>query len=258
MLPDVIFQWSLGSSFLFVLAVTGAVALALHLIFFLPPLQRLSIRIGDLSPILQNLAGTFFALSVAFLASAVWATEDRAHEIVNDEALSIRRVTTYAQSLSGPSRETIQSLIRDYAKAVQAEWPHMADSASDKPANQDITALYAAIISGLSESEQNRMLQQHLLAAVDSMAQARQHRLTAAKESVSDGQWIMVSLLALLLLVVIAACHGRWPTSRAAALVLISFAISIPLFVILAHDRPFTGHQAVSPDAILEAGGLLR
>lgn len=258
MLPDVIFEWSLGSVFLFMLAVTGAVALALHLIFFLPPLQRMSTRIGELSPILQNLAGTFFALSVAFLASAVWATEDRAHEIVNDEALSIRRVTTYAQSLSGPSRETIQSLIRDYAKAVQAEWPHMADSASDKPANQDITALYAAIISGLSESEQNRMLQQHLLAAVDSMAQARQHRLTAAKESVSDGQWIMVSLLALLLLVVIAACHGRWPTSRAAALVLISFAISIPLFVILAHDRPFTGHQAVSSDAILEAGGLLR
>lgn len=53
MLPDVIFQWSLGSSFLFVLAVTGAVALALHLILFLPPLQRLSTRIGDLSPILQ-------------------------------------------------------------------------------------------------------------------------------------------------------------------------------------------------------------
>ena len=258
MLPDVIFQWSLGSSFLFMLAVTGAVAMALHLIFFLPPLQRMSIRIGDLSPILQNLAGTFFALSVAFLASAVWATEDRAHEIVNDEALSIRRVSTYAQSLSGTSRDTVQSLIRDYAKAVQREWPSMSDSESDKPANRDIAALYAAIISGLSDNEQNRMLQQHLLTAVDAMAQAREHRLTAAKESVSDGQWIMVSLLAVLLLVVIAACHGRWPASRAAALVLITFAISIPLFVILAHDRPFAGHQAISPEPILAAGGLLR
>ena len=57
MLPGEIFEWSLGSIFLFMLAVTGAVALALHLIFFLPPLQRMSIRIGDLSPILQNLAG---------------------------------------------------------------------------------------------------------------------------------------------------------------------------------------------------------
>ena len=258
MLPGEIFEWSLGSIFLFMLAVTGAVALALHQIFFLPPLQRMSNRIGELSPILQNLAGTFFALSVAFLASAVWATEDRAHEIVNDEALSIRRVSIYAQSLSGPSRETIQSLIQDYAKAVQAEWPSMADSESDKPANRDIAALYTAIISGLSENEQNRMLQQRLLTAVDAMVQAREHRLTAARESVSDGQWIMVSLLAVLLLVVIAACHGRWPASRAAALVLISFAISIPLFVILAHDRPFAGNQAVRPDAILEAGGLLR
>lgn len=258
MLPDVIFEWSLGSSFLFMLAVTGAVALALHLIFFLPPVQRMSIRIGDLSPILQNLAGTFFALSVAFLASAVWATEDRAREIVNDEALSIRRVSTYAQALSAPSRDTVQNLIRDYAKAVEREWPSMSDSESDKPANRDIAALYAAVISGLSENEQNRMLQQRLLTAVDAMGQAREHRLTAAKDSVSNGQWIMVSLLAVLLLVVIAACHGRWPASRAAALVLITFAISIPLFVILAHDRPFAGHQAISPEPILAAGGLLR
>ena len=242
--------------FLFMFAVTGAAALVIHLLFLLAPLKQASNRITEMSPILQTLCGTLFVLAIAFLANAVWATEDRAHGIVNDEALSIHTVMTYVQSMNGPPRDDLHRLTQDYARAVETEWPQMSEEAGARPSSQQIDDLYAAIIARLSEGEQNRMLQQRLLDAVDDLALARQHRLTIAKENVSGGQWFMVSQLGLLLLVVIAVCHGRWPVSRAVALFLITLAVSISLFVIVAHDRPFVGQNAVGPQPIMAAAGL--
>ena len=253
--PDFVYDWSEAGMFLFVLAVTAAVSMIVHLVFKLPAMMRASDSIADLSPVLQALCGTLFVLSVTFLANSVWHTEDRARESVNEEARSIQVMRTYMESMTGPSREGFGKLVKSYGEAVALEWPAMASKGSHPDAEKQLADIYRATLQGFSEGEMNRALQQRILAALDSLSRARQQRLSMSQDAVSGGQWFTVLALALLLIVVIATCHGRFSRARAVALAAVTFAITISLFVILAHDRPFIGRLAVTPAPIAEAVG---
>jgi hypothetical protein len=255
MLPDVVYELTEGGMFLLVLLVTGLFAFAIDRLIRWRRFAALVGELADLSPVLQALCGTMFVLAVTFLASAVWQTEHRARESVNEEARNLRIIRIYTDSMSGPAHDGILKLIKDYAQAVQAEWPVMIYEGPLLQAEQQLAALYRATILGFAEGELNRTLQQRLLTALDGLSQARQERLTIAQDHVSGGQWFIVAFMALLLLAVIAICHAKSPHARAVALSIITLAISISLFVILAHDWPFVGRLAVTPAPILEATG---
>ena len=215
--PDFLFDWPPAGMFLFVLCVTGLIALAIHLVLCLPAVIRGLARIADMSPMLQTLCGTLFVLSVTFLANSVWAIEDRASEIVNEEARSIRVIRTYMDSMAGATQDGFAKLIQDYATASAAEWDAMAERGGSPEAEAALSAIYRAVVQGFASGDANRTLQQRMLVALDQLSVARAQRLTMAQEVVSGGQWFTVSALALLFLCVIGICHGRSPAARAAA-----------------------------------------
>lgn len=251
--PDFVYDLSETAMFLLVLLVTGGVAGAVHLLFLSRPLRRISERTGDLSPAIQALCGTLFVLSVTFLANSVWQSEQRAREAVHAEARNIRVIRTYMSAMVGSSEESLMRIVGNYAKAVESEWSRMAVADGNARSETELSAIYSATILGLAQGEQNRLLQQRILAALDDLSAARQLRLGMARDVVSGGQWFLVTALAFLLIAVIAISHGCFPAARAVALGAISLAISIALFVILAHDRPFVGRLAITPGSILEA-----
>ncbi len=253
MLPDFVYELGGGSLFLLILLVTAAVAAALHLLLHTPVLRRIGATISDLAPPVPTLCVTLFALSVTFLANSVWQDEQRARETVMEEARGVRIFNTYLTALTGPSAETLSRMQASYLEAVVAEWPHMAHTGGSAAAEVELSALYRAVIAGLAEGDFNRMLQQRLLGALDNISTARQMRLNLARDSVSAGQWTMVLMLAVLLLTVFSVIHGRTPRSRIAALGIASLAVTIALFVIISHDRPFIGHLAITPQMILDA-----
>jgi hypothetical protein len=162
----------------------------------------------------------------------------------------------YMDSLTGPTQDGLTRLIEGYGNAVATEWDAMTDPAARAPAEAELRNLYAAVIKGLAEGEQNRLLQQRLLAALDSLSIARQQRLSMAQDVVSAGQWLLLSGLGLLLLTMVALGHARFPMPRAVALAAMTAAITLALFVILVHDRPFVGYSALTPQPILRAAGI--
>jgi hypothetical protein len=251
--PDFIYSWSATGMFLAILVGVSATALALHIVFFVSPMARLSKAVADLSPVLMTLCGTLFVLNVTFLANSVWQIENDARETVNAEARSLKVIKTYMEAMTGPSRDGFARIIGTYAQAVEAEWPMMTSSAHRAPAESQLKDIYSAAIEGFSAGDQNRTLQQRILASLDQLSNARQQRLSMAQEVVSGGQWFTVTMLGLLLMLVIAICHGRFPLARAVALSAVTMAITVSLFVILAHDRPFVGLNAISPQPILNA-----
>ncbi len=99
---------------------------------------------------------------------------------------------------------------QDYGKAVAGEWDTMTVAASGE-AEVALRGIYAALIKGFSEGEQNRLMQQRLLADADDLSEARQQRLSMAQNVVSLGQWVLVIGLGLLLLTVAAGLHARQP-----------------------------------------------
>jgi hypothetical protein len=255
--PDFIYGLPHGGVFLVVLATVGAIALALHALIGRWPLKMVSQRLPELSPVIITLTGTMFGLSVTFLANSVWTTEDRARQTVNTEARDIRVMRVYMESLTGPSRDGLSQIITAYANAVAGEWNAMTASSARAPAEQELRNLYAAVIQGFSEGEQNRLLQQRLLTALDSLSIARQQRLSMAQDVVSAGQWLLVAGLGLLLLVMVALGHARFPLPRGVAMAAVTAAITLALFVIVVHDRPFVGSSALTPQPILRAAGIV-
>ncbi|MFT3988180.1 hypothetical protein [Aestuariivirga sp.] len=235
---------------------TGLVAAVIYQILKTAVAGRLLAHVSDLSPILQTLCGTLFVLSVTFLANSVWATENQAGEAVHAEARTLRVIRTYMDSMTGPAHDTFLKLTQDYASASAAEWDTMAEHGGSPQAEAALSGIYRAVLLGFSAGEDNRLLQQRMLVELDELSSARAQRLTMAQDVVSGGQWFTVISLALLFLSVIGICHGRWPASRALALSVITLAISISLFVIVVHDRPFYGQQQVTPHPVLEAAGL--
>lgn len=253
--PDFMYELPPAAIFFTILGATGLLAAGLHLALRLRPMRRLSENLADLSPVVMTLCGTLFVLSVTFLANSIWQMEDRARETINSEARSLRVIQTYMESMTGPSRDSFTRIIAGYGTAVAAEWPDMRGGTSPLDAEKDLKDIYTAVIHGFSEGDMNRLLQQRMVTALDQLSAARQQRLSMAQDVVSGGQWFLVSMLGLLLLVMMALGHGRFPLPRTVALAAISLAISIALFVIVSHDRPFVGYQALTPQAILAAAG---
>lgn len=254
--PDFIFALPHGGMFLVILGIVGSIALALHVLIARWPLRLVSQRLPELSPAIITLCGTLFGLSVTFLANSVWTTEDRARQMVNTEARDIRVIRIYMDQLTGPTQDAFTHLITSYANAVDEEWDAMTDAEARAAAERALRNLYAAVLNGFSEGEQNRMIQQRLLASLDSLSIARQQRLSMAQDVVSAGQWLLVSGLGLLLMVVVALGHARFPLPRGVAMAAMTAAITLALFVIVAHDRPFVGNAALSPQPILRAAGV--
>ncbi|WP_373502054.1 hypothetical protein [Aestuariivirga sp.] len=254
--PDLLFTMPLVGMFFTLLLTVGLIALALHLLFAWKPVRRASEHLADLSPVTMTLCGTVFGLSVAFLANSVWAMEDRARETVNAEARSIRVMQVYVSAMTASTQDSFARILQGYGQAVAREWDDMADMGPSADAESRLRHLYAAVLRGFSEGEQNRAVQQRLLTALDSLSTARQQRLSIAQDVVSIGQWFLVTALGLLLLVVIAIGHARFPVPRTVALASMTMAITIALYVIAAHDRPFIGPAAQSPWPILDATGV--
>ena len=127
------------------LAATCLITWAMHgLIMALVAGDRLRTFKG-ISPGILPPLGILYALLVAFLASQVWADQQRAHEAVNREASALRAVVLLSARFQEPVDQQLRELVRrQIEEATTVEWPAMA--------NQSIglTRPPAALVEALS------------------------------------------------------------------------------------------------------------
>ncbi|WP_421696159.1 hypothetical protein [Aestuariivirga sp.] len=255
--PDVLYELQPPLIFLIVLVSVGAVALVIQLLLRINRVAKAAPALGNMSTAVCTISGAIFGLSMTFLANAVWNTEDKAREAVNTEARAIRVMDLYMDSLTTPAYDGMSRLIIDYGRAVAGEWDHMSEDDYGSPAELALRAIYGAVIKGLAEGEQNRLLQQRLLTSLDEVSIARQQRLSIAENYVSLSQWTLVTVLGVVLLFVVTMSHAPFPLARRVSVGAIVLAISVMLYVILLHDRPFIGYAAQSAEPILKATGAM-
>jgi len=255
-LPDFIFDLPALGIFLTVFATVSSVAILLNLIFCLPRFIKLAPRFSEVSATVITVCGALFGLSVTFLANSVWNIEDRAREAVSAEARAIRVMEVYLDATQEPPHNALYQMLADYGEGVADEWHSMADGGSGgSQAETSLRKIYAAVIRDVSHSEEDRLLHQRILVALDALSTARQERLSIAQDVVSLPQWVLVMGLGLLLLIVVAINHAPFPFARRVALAIVTLAVSFMLFVIVQHDRPFRGYTTLTPDAIVRASG---
>lgn len=235
------------------LALTAMTGLVSALLWWLPRLPGAAkpMRWGTgMSPAVQSICGTLFVLATTFLSSSVWTTEDKAYEAVAIEARQVRQLRTLAHLFPEPRRSELVNLVSEYAEQSAAEWPNMTDKGGSRAAEQVLTALYGATV-GLAEAE--TLLSREIMQALNAVGEARERRLDIARNTVNEDQWTVMLILALILALSVTFAHVEDDKGRAVALGLVAIMVSTALLLMIMHDRPFIGYDALGPEAILAA-----
>jgi hypothetical protein len=191
---------------------------------------------------------------MAFTATQVWSDNEKAGSIVDREASALRTVVILAAAFPGEPETRLRSLIRSYvADAVAQEWPMMAHRTATLQVIPYSLAEALQFTLTLTPSGQGQQTaQREITAALENALDARRQRIIISQSEVNWVKWLCLGLQAVCALVAIALVHSDDRLASAITTGLFAIGVAASLLLILAHDRPFTGQLAVSPNPLLQ------
>lgn len=206
------------------------------------------------SPGLLPPLGILFALFVAFTATQVWSDNDKASSVVDREASALRTVVILAAAFPEEPETRLRNLIRSYvADAVAQEWPMMARGTATLQVIPYSLAEALQFTLTLTPSGQGQQIAQREIAtALENALDARRQRIIISQSEVNWIKWLCLSLQGVCALIAIAMVHSDNPLASGITASLFGIGVAASMLLILAHDRPFTGELAVSPNPLLQ------
>ena len=239
---------------LLIFGLTALVAAAIYVLV-------MTLSVGDrarsfkaVSPGLLPPLGILFALFIAFTATQVWGDNDKANAVVDREASALRTVVILAMAFPGEPETRLRNLIRNYvADAAAHEWPMMAHRTATLQVIPSYLAEALQLTLTLTPGSQGQQTaQRELTTALENALDARRQRIIISQIEVNWVKWLSLSLQAACALLGIAMVHSDNRLASAIAMGLFGIGVAASLLLILAHDRPFIGELAVSPNPLLQ------
>jgi Protein of unknown function (DUF4239) len=204
---------------------------------------------GMLSPL-----GVIFGLFVAFTAAQVWSDNDRAGAAVIHEASALRTALVLAASFPGEPETKLHDLIRTYAhEAATVEWPEMVHrTASLNVTPRPIQEALELALSLPTVSPGQQAAQREIASAIEAALDARRQRIIVSRAEVNAVKWSCLFLQAICALLAIALVHCDDRLSSLLTMGLFATGMAASVLLIAAHDRPFVGQIAVTPEPLLQ------
>jgi hypothetical protein len=198
--------------------------------------------------------GIIFGLFVAFTAAQVWADNDRANAAITREASALRSVMVFAASFPGEPENRLHNLIRSYVQdTARVEWPLMAHQRAtlDTTPRTLADALHF-VLSLPAASPGQQTAQREITSLIETALDARRQRIVVSGAEVNLVKWVCLYLQAASVLLAIAMVHAEDRSASLITLGLFATGIAASVLLIAAHDRPFIGQLAVTPDPLLQ------
>jgi Protein of unknown function (DUF4239) len=207
-----------------------------------------------LSPGMLPPLGILFGLFVAFTAAQVWNDTDRANTAVIREASALRAVVILAASFPGEPEAHMRRLIqRHIEEAATQEWPMMAQRTASLTITPQPLAEALQLTLALNPSSRGQEnAQRELVTALENALEARRQRIIVSLSQVNLVKWSCLLVQAICMLLAIAMVHSDNRRTVAIAMGLFASGVAVSVFLILAHDRPFTGEISVGPEPLLQ------
>jgi hypothetical protein len=216
-------------------------------------LPRLRIRVEDseFSGSMLQAIMVFYGLAVALIAVSVFETYSDVSEIVSTEASELGALYRDASSYPEPTRQQLQSELRDYARyVIDTAWPAQR---TGQVALHGVAMLnrFQATMTGFEPTtEGQRALHAEALRAYNQLVEARSLRIDAAANTGLPGMlWFVVLAGAAIGLAATFFFKVEDARLHAAMVALLAAFIGLVIFMILAFDRPFRGDLGLEPDA---------
>ena len=159
-----------------------------------------------------------------------------------------------ASSFAGEPETKLRGLIRAYIEeAASVEWPMMArQTASLKATPRPLAEALQLVLSLTTAGPGQETAQHEIASALETALDARRQRIIVSRAEVNPVKWFCLLLQAVCALLAIAFVHGDNRLASALAMGLYATGIAASLLLIAAHDRPFTGQLAVTPEPLLQ------
>ena len=236
------------------LAATYLITGAIHaLIMALAAGDRLRTFKG-ISPGLLPPLGILYALLVAFLASQVWADQQRAHEAVDREASALRTIVLLSASFQEPIGQQLRALVRrQIQEAATVEWPAMANQSVglERPPAALVEALNLALAQ-TPQHEGQATAQRETVRALEEALDARRQRIIISRLTINWVKWSGVILEAILTLLAVGMVHSDNRSTAGVAMGIFATAAAVAALMVASHARPFTGEVSVGADVLLQ------
>jgi len=190
-----------------------------------------------------------YVVLLAFIASTVWVSYDRADASANNEASIVGDLLQDSAVLSKDFETKTLVILRDYTKqVVTEEWPKMAKG---EPTGSDGWGLIRKFYTELSEVPDTHpvkvALVQEMISRVNRLYDIRRERLrTAQAGSLNNAVWLVVLLGGGITL---SFCwffgfDKRWMHNLSTAMIAITLGLVILLIVVF--NCPFRGKMQIS------------
>jgi hypothetical protein len=207
--------------------------------------------------VMVTVTSAMFALMMAFTAAGIWNDTLQARNAVQREAQALENVLALATGFPDEVTKRIRDDIGNYSRLVaERDWPAMGHKLNlDNPAFVGTDRILVDLIDHVAAEAEKGSPPPVAMPALNQLFEARSARLTRltlADSGVSSAQWIAMIVLfagALMLTVIV---HNHNLAGQIAAMHIYALASAAAFFVVLAHDRPFSGDVAIQPTPILQ------
>ena len=198
--------------------------------------------------------GIIFGLFVAFTAAQVWTDTERANTAVSREASALRAVVILAASFPGEPEARMRALIRRYIEEVATqEWPMLArHTATLRITPRAVAEALHLTLALTPETEGQKTAQREIATALENALDARRQRIIVSQSQVNLVKWSCLLVQAACALLAIAMVHSDNRLAPTITMGIFATGVAASIWLILSHDRPFTGELSVQPDPLLQ------
>jgi hypothetical protein len=207
-------------------------------------------RHNDVAGFIIAIIGVVYAVLLAFIAVAAWASFDTANTIVQQEANLVGNLYRDSVAVPQPERHEMRHHLRRYLEhVIQQEWPAQQSGKILPSGWLALQRLHRSIIGIDAKTLGQQVIEAEMLKTLNALYSARRTRLLAASDGIPDTIWTIL-ILGGVITVGFTFFFGMPSMAMHYAMTgVLAGSMALVMVLIVSLDWPFRGEVSISPAA---------
>jgi hypothetical protein len=207
-------------------------------------------RHNDVAGFIIAIIGVVYAVLLAFIAVAAWASFDEADHVVQQEANLVGNLYRDSVAIPEPMRSAMRADLKQYLQTViDVEWPAQRDHKVDTRGWVAVEKLHAAITGIDAKTLGQSVVEAEMLKTLNDLYNARRSRILAAADGIPDTIW-WILVMGGVITVAFTFFFGMPSMMMHYAMTgILAASMALVMVLIVALDWPFRGEVSISPAA---------
>jgi hypothetical protein len=214
---------------------------------------------NDVAGFVIAIIGVIYAVLLAFIAVAAWASFDSANRVVQQEANLVGNLFRDSIAIEEPARTEMRRDLQDYIDLViNREWPAQQAGKVEVSAWVSVEKLHATIASIDAKTLSQSVVEAEILRTLNDLYSARRSRLLAAQDGIPETIWWILGLGGAIT-VAFTYFFGMHSIRMHYAMTgILAASMALVMVLIISLDWPFRGTVSVSPEAFAAVQGNMQ